>query len=312
METIEMKAKLEALLFITAEPLTISEMKRILESTEEPKEEVAVSADGGADVVSIEGELEQEAEQSEASEAVEVAPEAAAELDPLAQLKAAQQELNEEISKADIKNCLDELILLYQGSDHGFELVNVAKGYQFRTKHSMAAVVRKVYKLPKPRLSAPSMETLAIIAYQQPITRNKIEDIRGVDTGGVLKTLLEKDLVKIVGRSEEPGRPIMYGTSKAFLETFSLSSLSELPTLKDLDTLNATLSESSAKSDDEIIAEGDEESFAEELSFDNSLDVESNELLGDLDASLNSLKNLESEIFTETEEEKPTDEAQPS
>ena len=86
-------------------------------------------------------------------------------------------------------------------------------------------------------LSQPSLETLAIIAYRQPVVRGDIEKIRGVDSGGVLRTLLEKKLVKIIGKKDVPGKPLVYGTSKKFLEVFGLKDLSELPTLKDLDSL---------------------------------------------------------------------------
>ncbi len=86
-------------------------------------------------------------------------------------------------------------------------------------------------------LSQPALETLAIIAYRQPVVRMDIEKIRGVDSGGVLRTLLEKKLIKIIGKKDVPGKPLVYGTSKKFLEVFGLKDLSELPTLKDLEAL---------------------------------------------------------------------------
>jgi segregation and condensation protein B len=122
----------------------------------------------------------------------------------------------------------------YEDPSKGIELVKVAGGYQFRTKPSWAGWVSRLKKVKAVKLSQAALETLAIIAYRQPIIRPAIEEIRGVDSGSVLHTLLEKGLIKIMGRKDLPGRPIVYGTTKAFLELFSLNTLSDLPNLKEI------------------------------------------------------------------------------
>jgi len=122
----------------------------------------------------------------------------------------------------------------YEDLAKGMELVEVAGGYQFRTKPMWAKWVSRLKKIKTIKLSQSALETLAIIAYRQPIIRPMIEEIRGVDSGWVLRTLLEKGLIRMMGRKDLPGRPIVYGTSKAFLELFGLNSLSDLPTLKEV------------------------------------------------------------------------------
>ncbi len=122
----------------------------------------------------------------------------------------------------------------YEAASKGIELVEVAGGYQFRTKAACAEWINRLKKAKTVKLSQAALETLAIVAYRQPVIRPAIEEIRGVDCGGVLRTLLDKGLIKMTGRKDLPGRPIIYGTSKAFLEIFGLNSLSDLPTLKEI------------------------------------------------------------------------------
>jgi segregation and condensation protein B len=124
-----------------------------------------------------------------------------------------------------------------EDSSRGVELVEIAGGYQFRTKPMWAEWISRLKKAKVVKLSQAALETLAIIAYRQPIIRPAIEEIRGVDSGSVLRTLLEKCLIKMMGRRDLPGRPIIYGTTKAFLEIFSLNTLSDLPTLKEIQPL---------------------------------------------------------------------------
>lgn len=109
----------------------------------------------------------------------------------------------------------------------------VAGGYQLRTKPAHAELLREFLRAKPTKFSRAALETLAIVAYKQPLTRAEVEDIRGVDSGAVLRRLLEQRLLKILGRKEEPGRPILYGTSPSFLEHFGLKSLKELPTLRE-------------------------------------------------------------------------------
>jgi segregation and condensation protein B len=115
----------------------------------------------------------------------------------------------------------------------GVEPIEVAGGIQFRTKAEHGDLLRRFLQAKPSRLSRAALETLAIVAYRQPITRVEVEDVRGVDSGAVLRGLMERRLVRIIGRKEEPGRPILYGTTPTFLELFGIKSLKELPTLRE-------------------------------------------------------------------------------
>jgi segregation and condensation protein B len=129
----------------------------------------------------------------------------------------------------EIVQALEELRQEYADHEHGFFLSEVAQGYQFRTKPEYGEWIRKMKKIIPTRLSQASLETLAVIAYKQPI--------RGVEVGGILRLLLEKNLIKILGRKNVPGRPIIYGTTHKFLEFFSLKDISSLPTLEEMGEL---------------------------------------------------------------------------
>ena len=121
--------------------------------------------------------------------------------------------------------------------DRGIIIEEVAKGFQFRTHPENADVVRAATKAKPIRISRPALETLAIIAYRQPATRAEIEDVRRVDCGATIRYLFEKGLIRVLGRKEEPGRPIIYGTSAAFLELFGLKALDDLPSLREFTEL---------------------------------------------------------------------------
>ncbi len=145
--------------------------------------------------------------------------------------------LGDEVNREAIKEVLRELLAEYSQMGRSFDLVEVGGGYQFRTKADYATWIQKLRKVRPIRLTQPALETLAIVAYRQPIVRSEIEQIRGVDSGWVLSSLLEKGLIKILGRKEAPGRPLVYGTTKRFLEVFGLRDLRGLPTLKELESL---------------------------------------------------------------------------
>jgi len=147
-------------------------------------------------------------------------------------------ELLSEYERKDIKEALAEMVGCYQGRAGGFELVEVAGGWQFRTRPAFHSYITRHIKTRASKFSQSSLETLAIIAYRQPITRAEVEHLRGVDCGGVLKTLLEKHLVRILGKKDIPGRPLIYGTSKEFLEIFGLKDLKSLPTLREIQALD--------------------------------------------------------------------------
>ena len=136
------------------------------------------------------------------------------------------------VPKEAIRKALNEMALAYAGG-RGIALEQVAGGYQLRTPKEHALYVRKLLAAKPPRLTRPLLETLAIVAYRQPITRPEIEQLRGVDSGGVLETLLERRLIKIAGRKEAPGRPLVYATTPEFLEAFSLKDLDSLPDLSE-------------------------------------------------------------------------------
>lgn len=140
--------------------------------------------------------------------------------------------------KREVREVIKDLMEKYGNESRGFHLEEINKGFQFRSDPITAPFIREMLKARPTRLSRAALETLAIIAYRQPVTRADVEDIRGVDAGGVMKTLLEKKLVKILGKLEEPGRPMIYGTTKGFLETFNLRSLRDLPTLQEFQELS--------------------------------------------------------------------------
>jgi segregation and condensation protein B len=136
----------------------------------------------------------------------------------------------------EVRDLLDDLKTEYR--PRGIQLDEVAGGWIFRTSSAYAPFVRDLTKQKPVRLSRAQVETLAILAYRQPVTRPEIDDIRGVDSGPVLKVLLERDLVRILGKKDEPGRPMIYGTTTTFLEFFGLKSLKDLPTLREFTELN--------------------------------------------------------------------------
>lgn len=142
------------------------------------------------------------------------------------------------VTKQEVDQALASLSHDYEQEGRGLQLAEVAGGYRIVTKAEFAPWLKRLEKVKAPsKLSRSALESLAIIAYKQPIVRGEVEQIRGVETSGVIRTLLERKLVRIVGRKEEPGRPIMYGTTKVFLEHFGLRDLSQLPPLREFKEL---------------------------------------------------------------------------
>ena len=136
--------------------------------------------------------------------------------------------------RAEVVRVLDALAAAYEREGRGLRIVQVAGGYQLRTPAEHGPWVRRLLRERPPRLSRPMLETLAIVAYRQPCTRLDIEAVRGVEADAVLSTLIERRLVRIVGRKEAPGRPLLYATTREFLEVFGLPDLNALPPLRDL------------------------------------------------------------------------------
>lgn len=135
---------------------------------------------------------------------------------------------------AAVRNAVRRLSDEYDRRKGGFYLSEVAGGYQLRTRPEHKAWIQRMLQSGPSRLSRAAMETLAIVAYRQPVLRSDVEHIRGVDCGGVLRALLERKIIKILGRKEMPGRPLLYGTTRKFLEIFNLKDLKDLPTPKEL------------------------------------------------------------------------------
>ena len=152
---------------------------------------------------------------------------------PLAKL----QEILEDADASQTETSLRDLALRLEGEGHGLMVQEVAGGFRLATRPETHAFVQKLQQVKPARLSRAALETLAIIAYRQPITRAEIEAIRGVAVDGVLRTLLERELIRMMGRKAEAGRPMLYGTSVQFLEHFGMKDLGDLPTLREINEL---------------------------------------------------------------------------
>jgi len=143
----------------------------------------------------------------------------------------------EEFDRAEIAQALYELASECIAQERGIILAEVAGGYQLRTPSEHTEYLKRLQRSRGAKFSQSALETLAIIAYRQPVTRAEVEYLRGVDCGGVLKTLLERKLIRILGKKDVPGKPLVYGTTREFLEVFSLKNLTALPTLKEIQDL---------------------------------------------------------------------------
>jgi len=137
-----------------------------------------------------------------------------------------------------ISGAVDELLRRYSAGTGGIVLLDLGARWQLRTDPQVGAYVRRMLQVKPMRLTRAALETLAIVAYRQPVTRPEIEDLRGVDCGAVTKALLERKLIRILGKKDEPGRPLLYGTTKEFLELFNLRDLTQLPTLREFQELS--------------------------------------------------------------------------
>ncbi len=169
-------------------------------------------------------------------------------------------------SKA-LREALDELTVDYETRQGGFYLNPVAGGYQIRTRPQYREWIKRLLQ-PKPqRLSKAALETLAIVAYKQPVIRSDIEQLRGVDCGGILRVLLERKFIRVLGRKEIPGRPLIYATTKRFLEVFGLQNLKDLPTPREIEEFGSTLSE-------EIDEPADEDQFETEVTPEAQIEEE--------------------------------------
>lgn len=182
------------------------------------------------------------------------------------------------VPKDEIRNAVGALGAEYSQGGRGLTIEEVAGGYQLRTRKEFAPHIRKLLAGKPPRLSRSLLETVAIIAYRQPVTRPEIEEVRGVDCGGVLETLLERRLIRIAGRKEAPGRPMIYATTAEFLEVFGLKDLDSLPDLKEFQEIERARIEAESEGVEtvtelrphESTAEGETESPADEAGEESS------------------------------------------
>lgn len=181
--------------------------------------------------------------------------------------------LQDQASKEEIEIGLQELIHKYQQEHFGIELRLVQGGYQFCTKAKFAETIRKFLSTKPFRLGRSTLETLAIIAYKQPVTRSEIDQIRGLDSSHLLRTLVERGLVRMVGKAEVPGRPVQYGTAPKFLEVVGLNQLADLPPLSELEQLQGHTEEP------EDLLERNLDSFIQEAPKHTEIPDDSNEIV---------------------------------
>ena len=141
-----------------------------------------------------------------------------------------------DLHEADIEDLMEDLISEYAQRDGGILIGRIAGGYQMHTNQRLSELLKKFSGTVKTqKLSPAALETLAIIAYRQPVTKAEVENLRSANSDGIMKSILDKRLIKILGKKEAPGRPMLYGTTRDFLQYFGINDLSELPTLKDIE-----------------------------------------------------------------------------
>ena len=200
--------------------------------------------------------------------------------------------INSEIKLPVYRTLMARLREEFAHDNRGVEIAEVSLGFQLRTKPHMASVLRKMVKTQPLKLTGATMEVLAITAYKQPITKEEIDQIRGVDSGYVIRNLMEKHLVKIAGRSELPGKPMVYGTTHEFLELFSLKDLSSLPALHEVESMVAASEVGAEERQTEAFAEfGKMVASSDKILFDDS----------QIDTELEALRNEIASVSTSTE-----------
>ncbi len=199
-----------------------------------------------------------------------------------------QMDADREVLLAGLKDRILELKSRWNDGEYerGFRLVEIAKGYTFRSNPHFAKALLAMREEKPMRLSKPALETLSIVAYRQPATKPDIDHIRGVDCGGTIRMLLERGFLRIVGKSEEPGRPLLYGTSKLFLSFFNLRALNELPSLREFNELTDE-SQTTLSGFDGITNLDDLKESAQKLHLDSTPAIEQ------LDSALAGLKSTE-------------------
>ena len=290
-----LKAKLEAVIYAAEEPVTLAQLaflfaeealtwkaeREALEIEHARSAESAAETLNPADstveltelltVVEQDAELEAaeiaapEPEAMEAETVVEASPEPIAEqtVDPEAEAKRAQRQRERDVREI-LRSLLDELIAEYASDSRGIEIREIAGGFRMGTKPEIHDAVRSFVKSLKPpmKLSLPALETLAVIAYKQPVTAPEVGEIRGVDSAGVLGSLMSRKLISTAGRKQVIGRPMLYKTTKEFLLRFGLKDLNELPSMEEFEKM-AALELSEGESDFADAASQSGDLFAE-------------------------------------------------
>jgi segregation and condensation protein B len=231
-----LKAKLEAIIYAAEEPITLENITALVkdmvlaEEAADKARAAEVSAEEAAEV-SVEPAHETDAPVEAAGEAAEAPAETPK--------KKKKEQTEDQRVKAKVREMIDGLIAEYDASDRGMEIRQVAGGYRMSTKPEHHDVVRAFAKSLKPpvRLSLAALETLAVIAYKQPVTVPEISEIRGIESAGVIGTLLDRKLITTGGRKQVIGRPILYKTTKEFLMRFGLDNVSELPSMEEFEKI---------------------------------------------------------------------------
>jgi len=195
------------------------------------------------------------------------------------------------------KDLVNELNTEYAEQERAFEIWDVAGGFQIRTRAEFSGYLQKLQKERALRLSPAALETLAIIAYRQPTTRAEIEEVRGVDAGATVRSLLERHLIRIAGQREVPGRPMLYATTRRFLEVFGIENLKNLPSLRELDELakEQGLLDPSAEDETGVESEVSGEGLAaiEDVVVETVVDSENEEEIADDDADMSDVVNVD-------------------
>ncbi len=237
-----LKAKIEAVIYASEEPVTLAQLAGLL-GHEAQSELDRIAAKQGSLHLAESGDAEAEvsAETAEPDEAAEPVADPAEE--SAAEKRAAR--LREAKLREFLRETVDGLIAEYQTSDRGIEVREVAGGYRMATKPEYHDAVRGFVKSLKPplKLTLQALETLAVVAYKQPVTSPEISEIRGVDSGGVLGSLISRKLITTAGRKQVIGRPILYRTTKDFLLRFGLKDIAELPSIEEFEKMAGELAD---------------------------------------------------------------------
>jgi segregation and condensation protein B len=283
-----LKAKLEAVIYAAEEPVTLAQLAFLFAEDAHAwkAERDTLNAENAAEALKpvdpnhepsdlialVEADDQPESEEIAATESATpetAAPESVAPsdqaADPEAEVRRAQRQREREVREI-LRGILDELIAEYAQDSRGIEIREIAGGFRMGTKPEIHDAVRAFAKSLKPpmRLSLPALETLAVIAYKQPVTAPEVGEIRGVDSGGVLGSLMSRKLIATAGRKQVIGRPMLYKTTKEFLLRFGLKDLNELPSMEEFEKMAALeLSEESVDEDSAGVAELSGDLFAE-------------------------------------------------